>query len=147
VVTADVAAWAPSRLFDAVILDAPCTATGTIRRHPDILRLKQPEDVARMAALQHTLLASAARLVRPGGTLVYSTCSLELDEGERQIEAFLAGTSDFRRAPIDAATLGADPAWLTAAGELRTLPHHLPLESPELSGLDGFYLARLQRHT
>jgi 16S rRNA (cytosine967-C5)-methyltransferase len=93
------------------------------------------------------LFANAARLVRPNGTLVYSTCSLEPEEGERQVNAFLAANSDFSRMPIDAAALGADPSWLTAAGELRTLPHHLPCESLELSGLDGFYVGRLLRHT
>jgi 16S rRNA (cytosine967-C5)-methyltransferase len=147
VVAADVANWAPDCTFDAVILDAPCTATGTIRRHPDILRLKRPEDVARMAGPQATLLASASRLVRPGGTLVYSTCSLQPAESERQIAAFLSSTPDFRRVPIAAGELGADPSWVTAAGDLRTLPCHLELESPELSGIDGFYVARLQRRT
>jgi 16S rRNA (cytosine967-C5)-methyltransferase len=147
IVAADATTWTPGRQFDAVILDAPCTATGTIRRHPDILHLKQPDDIARMAALQSALFANAARLVRPGGTLVYSTCSLEPEEGERQVEAFLAANPSFSRSPLDAAALGADPSWLTTAGELRTLPHHLPGESPELSGLDGFFVARLQRHT
>jgi 16S rRNA (cytosine967-C5)-methyltransferase len=147
VIAADAAAWTPGRQFDAVILDAPCTGTGTIRRHPDILRLKQPEDVGRLKELQRGLLANAALLVRPGGVLVYSTCSLEPEEGERQIEEFLAIAPGFRRSSIEAAALGADPAWLTAAGDLRTLPHYLPLESPNLSGLDGFYVARLQRHT
>ena len=145
VVAADVASWAPGRTFDVVILDAPCTATGTIRRHPDIMRLKRPEDVDRMADLQATLLASASRLVRHGGTLVYSTCSLQPEEGARQIAAFLSSRPDFRRAPIAAGELGADPCWVTAAGDLRTLPCHLEMESPELSGIDGFYVARLQR--
>jgi 16S rRNA (cytosine967-C5)-methyltransferase len=147
VVVADVATWAPDSLFDVVVLDAPCTATGTIRRHPDILRLKQAEDVARMADIQGALLKNAHRWVRPGGLLVYSTCSLEPEEGERQIEAFLKDTPAFERAPIAAAELGADPSWVTATGELRTLPCHLELEPPALSGIDGFYVARLRRHT
>lgn len=147
VVAADVVSWAPERTFDTVILDAPCTATGTIRRHPDIMRLKKPADVDRMAELQNTLLASASRLVRPGGILVYSTCSLEPEEGEHQIAGFLSSRPDFRRVPIAAAEFGADPGWVTAAGDLRTLPCHLELESPELSGIDGFYVARLQRLT
>jgi 16S rRNA (cytosine967-C5)-methyltransferase len=145
IVTADAAKWMPDRSFDAVVLDAPCTATGTIRRHPDILRLRQPEDVGRMAGIQRALIDGAARLVAPGGLLIYATCSLEPEEGERQIAAFLGGTADFARLPIDPGPLGADPSWITAAGEVRTLPHHLPLQPPEISGLDGFYVARLQR--
>jgi 16S rRNA (cytosine967-C5)-methyltransferase len=89
VVTADAATWRPDRTFDVVVLDAPCTATGTIRRHPDILRLKLAEDIGRLATQQAAMLANAARLVRPGGTLVYSTCSLEPEEGQERIEAFL----------------------------------------------------------
>jgi 16S rRNA (cytosine967-C5)-methyltransferase len=147
VVAADATSWAPERTFDAVILDAPCTATGTIRRHPDILRLKQPEDLGRMADLQRRLLANAARLVQPGGTLVYSTCSLEPEESEQQIHAFLGGNSDFGRMPIAANELDVEPSWIIAAGDLRTLPHYLKAEPPELSGIDGFYVARLRRHT
>lgn len=147
VVAADITRWSPDRTFDIVVLDAPCTATGTIRRHPDILRLKRPDDVNRMADLQRTLLANASGLVRPGGLLVYSTCSLEPEEGEHQIAAFLDAHSEYRRAPITAAELGADPAWTSAAGDLRTLPYHLELDTPELSGLDGFYVARLRRIT
>ena len=145
VVAADAATWVPGRQFDVVILDAPCTATGTIRRHPDILHLKRAEDVARMADVQRRLLANATGLVCAGGVLVYSTCSLEPEEGEQQIEAFLADHPAFRRLPISAAELNADPAWITAAGDLRILPHQLALEPPELSGIDGFYIARLIR--
>jgi 16S rRNA (cytosine967-C5)-methyltransferase len=145
VVAADAATWAPGRQFDVVILDAPCTATGTIRRHPDILHLKRAEDVTRMADVQRRLLANAAGLVCAGGIFVYSTCSLEPEEGERQIEAFLADHPAFRRMPISAAELQADPAWVTVQGDLRILPHQLALEPPELSGIDGFYIARLIR--
>jgi len=145
VVAADVASWSPGRTFDVVVLDAPCTATGTIRRHPDILRLKGPEDVARMAELQASMLARAASLVGPGGLLVYSTCSLQPEEGEHRIEAFLLAHADFQRLPIDAAEFGGESAWIGANGDLRTLPFHLPLAPPELSGIDGFYVARLRR--
>ncbi len=138
VVEADAAAWSPGRTFDIVILDAPCSATGTIRRHPDILRLKRADDVARMADLQRAMLANAAGLVAPGGLLVYATCSLEPEEGERQIAAFLAKRPEFQRETIDPASIGADSAWFTPLGELRTLPFHL-------SGMDGFYAARLRR--
>jgi 16S rRNA (cytosine967-C5)-methyltransferase len=146
VVEADAASWCPGRTFDVVILDAPCTATGTIRRHPDILRLKQPEDVARMADLQRKMLAHAARMVAPDGTLVYSTCSLEPEEGAVRIEAFLAEHGrDFARVAITAGELGGEVDWITPAGDLRTLPFHMALEPPELAGMDGFYVARLRR--
>ena len=145
VIAADVTRWAPGRTFDAVVLDAPCTATGTISRHPDILRLKQPADVGRMAELQRAMLDRAANLVRLGGVLVYATCSLEPEEGRAQADAFLEREPAFRRAPIAAQEIGADPAWI-AAGDLRTLPFHLNLEAAEQGGLDGFYVARLRRH-
>ncbi len=145
VVEADAATWSPDRTFDVVVLDAPCTATGTIRRHPDILRLKRPEDVSRMAALQRTMLEHAASLVRPDGLLVYSTCSLEPEEGAMQVEAFLAAQPHFERVPIAAAEIGAEPEWITAQGELRTLPFHMQQDPPGISGMDGFYVARLRR--
>jgi 16S rRNA (cytosine967-C5)-methyltransferase len=146
IVEADVAQWSPGRMFDAVILDAPCAATGTIRRHPDILRLRQPQDLARLAALQRTLLTGAARLVRPGGRLIYSTCSLEPAEGEGQIEAFLAADPAFSRMPVTADEVGGDSQWTTPAGDLRTLPFHLAQSPVEFSGMDGFYAARLRRN-
>jgi 16S rRNA (cytosine967-C5)-methyltransferase len=145
VVEADAATWSPGRTFDVVILDAPCTATGTIRRHPDILRLKEPNDIARMADLQRNMLAHAATLVAPGGTLVYSTCSLEPEEGAAQIEVFLAEhRQDFARVAITAQELGGETDWITPAGDLRTLPFHMALEPRELAGMDGFYVARLR---
>ncbi|HSR80116.1 MAG TPA: RsmB/NOP family class I SAM-dependent RNA methyltransferase [Hyphomicrobiaceae bacterium] len=144
VIEADVAAWSPGRTFDVVVLDAPCTATGTIRRHPDILRLKRAQDVARMAQLQKAMLAHAATLVAPSGLVVFSTCSLEPEEGILQIASFLKERTDFERVPIVAAEIGAEPEWITSQGELRTLPCHLQLEAPELSGLDGFYVAQLR---
>lgn len=145
IVAADVATWAPDLFFDVVLLDAPCSATGTVRRHPDLLRQKSPEDIARLAGLQAQMLDSAARLVRAGGQLVYSTCSLEPEEGPAQIDAFLACHPQFAREPVDILALGGDKDWLTSAGDLRTLPCHLPLDPPELSGMDGFYVARLRR--
>ena len=128
-----------------MLLDAPCTATGTIRRHPDILRLKRPEDVAALVELQARLLDNAAGLVAPGGTLVYCTCSLEPEEGAAQVERFLSRHPGFARSPIAAGEVGTAAEWLTPEGDLRTLPFHLPNERPELSGMDGFYAARLVR--
>jgi len=142
-VAADAAVWSPGRTFDAVLLDAPCTATGTIRRHPDILRLKRPEDASALAELQAKLLDQAAMLVAPGGTLVYCTCSLEPEEGILQIERFLAAQPRFSRRPLVPGEAGIAAEWITPEGDLRTLPFHLPRERPEMSGLDGFYAARL----
>ena len=146
-ITADVTSWAPGRLFDGVLLDAPCTATGTIRRHPDILRLKRVADVAQLAALQARLLEAAARLVRPGGTLVYCSCSLEPEEGSQQIARFLSAHPGFIRNPVTPADVGGLPELISADGDLRTLPVHLRHDDPELCGLDGFYAARLTRVT
>jgi 16S rRNA (cytosine967-C5)-methyltransferase len=98
-----------------------------------------------MAALQRAMLAHAASLVRPQGVLVYSTCSLEPEEGAMQVAAFLGARPDFERVPIAAAEIGAEPDWITAQDELRTLPFHVKQETPGLSGLDGFYVARLRR--
>jgi 16S rRNA (cytosine967-C5)-methyltransferase len=145
VVEADACAWDPGVEFDAVMLDAPCSATGTIRRHPDILRLKRPEDVVKLAGLQARLLRNAARLVKPDGLLVYCVCSLEPEEGPEQIERFLTAVPEFARAPILPEEIGAEPEWITGAGDLQTFPFHLALEPRELSGLDGFYAARLKR--
>jgi 16S rRNA (cytosine967-C5)-methyltransferase len=144
-VAADILTWNPGRTFDAVLLDAPCTATGTIRRHPDILRLKQQQDVAKLASLQADLLPAAAKLVRPGGLLVYCVCSLEPAEGIEQIERFLAAHAEFTREPIIASDVGGWSEVITPAGDLRTLPTHLRTDDPELSGLDGFYAARMRR--
>lgn len=145
-VEADAATWTPGRTFDAVLLDAPCTSTGTIRRHPDILRLKRSDDVVALAGVQSRLLDNAARLVAPGGTLLYCTCSLEPEEGALQIEHLLQRNDAFTHAPIAAGECGMAAEWLSVDGDLRTLPQHLPNERPELSGMDGFYAARLVRH-
>ena len=145
-VEADAATWAPGSTFDAVLLDAPCTSTGTIRRHPDILHLKRPEDVAALAALQSRLLDNAARLVKPGGMLVYCTCSLEPEEGARADRAPSCRASrSFAALPIAPGECGIPPDWITADGDLRTLPFHSAACAKELSGLDGFYAARLVR--
>jgi 16S rRNA (cytosine967-C5)-methyltransferase len=146
-VTADVTAWQPGRQFDAVLLDAPCTASGTIRRHPDILRLKHETDVAQLSALQAKLLTAAATLVKPGGRLVYCTCSLEPEEGADRIKEFLAANPAFQREQVLADEIGGLAEAITPDGDLRTLPVHLQLEDAAMSGLDGFYAARLRRMT
>jgi 16S rRNA (cytosine967-C5)-methyltransferase len=143
-VAADAAEWQADP-FDAVLLDAPCTSTGTIRRHPDIPWLKQEADIPALAALQRRLLAHAVELTRPGGTLVYCTCSLEPEESEEAIEEFLARDAHLRRRSVEAAEVGGLAQFLTKAGDLRTLPHHLPDSDPQFSGIDGFFAARLER--
>jgi 16S rRNA (cytosine967-C5)-methyltransferase len=142
-IEADAATWSPGQTFDAVLLDAPCTATGTIRRHPDILRLKRREDVAALSEIQRRLLDNAVKLLAPGGVLIYCTCSLEPEEGLGQVERFLEREPRLQRRPIVAGESGIAADWLTPSGDLRTLPFQLAGERPELSGLDGFYATRL----
>jgi 16S rRNA (cytosine967-C5)-methyltransferase len=122
------------RPLDAVLLDAPCTGTGTFRRHPDARWRLRVSDLAVMAALQSSLIRAAANVVAPGGLLVYSTCSLEPEENEEQVESFLAQNRDWR---LEAPPTGAVPAETIDAGYLRVLP--------QLHGSDGAFAARLRR--
>jgi 16S rRNA (cytosine967-C5)-methyltransferase len=143
-VVADANEWqATNGGFDGVLVDAPCTSTGTIRRHPDVAWLRQETDLEALTPLQKRLLAKAANLLKSGGTLVYCTCSLEPEEGEAQIAALLAADSSLRRAPIAAGEVAGLTEILNADGDLRTLPCHLRHDDPRLAGLDGFYAARL----
>ncbi|MCI0598487.1 MAG: methyltransferase domain-containing protein [Beijerinckiaceae bacterium] len=131
--------------FDAILVDAPCLATGTIRRHPDIAWIKKPQDLVALTALQARLLDKAAELVKPEGVIVYCTCSLEPEENEMQISALLRRNPGLARAPIEPPEVGSLPELLNANGELRTLPSHLPSSETRLAGLDGFFAARLLR--
>lgn len=142
-VAADAGAWVPPELLDAVLLDAPCTATGTIRRNPDVAHLKRPEDVTELAALQQRLIGHALSMLKPGGMLVYCTCSLEPAEGSEQIARLLAERQDVALLPVAEEEMAGRGEWLDSQGALRTLPHYLQLSDPELSGMDGFYAARL----
>jgi 16S rRNA (cytosine967-C5)-methyltransferase len=139
VVAAEAGAWPDPRLFDAVLLDAPCSATGTFRRHPDVLWAARPGDIASLAAVQSRLLDAAAARVRPGGRLVYCVCSLEPEEGEAQAAGFLARHRAFAVSPVAPEEGGAPAESLKADGSLRILPHH------RAGGLDGFYAARFIR--
>ena len=139
VVTADAIDWRDGRMFDAVLLDAPCSATGTFRRNPDVLWAASPADVASLSAVQSRLLDSAARRVKPGGRLVYCVCSLEPEEGEGQVAAFLARTPGFAVEPAAPGEGGAPEASLLADGTLRILPQHRP------GGTDGFFVARFRK--
>lgn len=129
----------------AVLLDAPCSATGTLRRHPDSAWTKRPEDVARLAALQARLLDRAAALTAPGGRLVYCTCSLEPEEGEAQAEAFLARHRGFRRRPVRPEEMPGLAEAITASGDVRLLPSFWPHEEARRAGIDGFFVARFER--
>lgn len=142
-VAADACQWQAEAPFDAVLLDAPCSSTGTIRRHPDVPYLKSDADIAALVALQARLLDNSVRLLKPGGTLVYSTCSLEPEEGEAQVAALLARNDQIRIEPLRADEPFGDAEWAKASGVLRTFPFQLPLDTPEWSGMDGFFAARL----
>ncbi len=141
VVEADAALWQPSAPVDAVLLDAPCSATGTVRRHPDIARNRRPTDVADLLPLQARLIHAAWRHLRPGGTLVYAVCSLQPEEGSAQVEALLAAEAGLRRRRIEPEELGGQGQLIDAHGDLRCLPSHLA----DKGGMDGFYAARLER--
>jgi 16S rRNA (cytosine967-C5)-methyltransferase len=131
--------------FDAVLVDAPCSSTGTIRRHPDIPWRKAPADIETLAQLQMRLLGRAVELCKPGGTIVFCTCSLEPEEGENVIAATLEQDRRIKRKPIATAEFPGIEEFVTAAGEVRTLPCHWPDTDARMSGLDGFFAARLER--
>ena len=139
-VLADATEWHPGERFDAILLDAPCSATGTIRRHPDIAWLKRPRDVTALTAAQDRLLDAAAMLLAPGGRMIYAVCSLQPEESEARIAAAAARTG-LRRDPFSAEELAALPQARTPEGDLRTTPALWP----EWGGIDGFFAARLRR--
>jgi 16S rRNA (cytosine967-C5)-methyltransferase len=139
-VVADIMQWQPAEPVDAILLDAPCSATGTFRRNPDVLHRIGNRQITELVEIQRALLIHIADWLTPGGILVYATCSLEPQEGERQIEEFLAKRSDFAVAPIDRDTL-LEHITPTKAGFVRTLPGMLS----EKGGLDGFFIAKLIR--
>lgn len=133
--------WEDDRQFDAVLLDAPCSATGTYRRNPEALRAVRPADIAKLADVQHRLLDVAAAKVRPGGRLVYCVCSLEREEGETQMLAFLRRNSAFKTVSVDTDAVGAPSEALTKEGWLRVMPG----QWADKGSLDGFFIACLQR--
>jgi 16S rRNA (cytosine967-C5)-methyltransferase len=148
-VAADVLEWKPeptnAGTFDAVLLDAPCSSTGTIRRHPDVPWLKSEADLSVLTALQQRLLDRAVDLLAPGGRLVYCVCSLEPEEAEQQISALLARDSRVARLAVTAQDICGCAEFVTADGDLRTLPMQFGNPDPRWAGLDGFYAARLVR--
>ena len=148
-IAADVLEWqlesSNAKPFDAVLLDAPCSSTGTIRRHPDVPWLKGETELTLLRSLQTRLLDRAVALTRPGGTLVYCVCSLEPEEGEQQIAALLERDPCVVRKPVAPGEVFDRAEFVSASGDLRTLPLHLPDPEPRWGGLDGFYAARLAR--
>lgn len=141
-VTADASEWRAPEPADAILLDAPCSATGTLRRHPDIARLKGPDQIAALTALQDRLLDSALENLRPGGLLVFATCSLQAEEGPQRVAAlFERAPNRVERRPIAANEVSGLAELITAEGDLRSLPFHLAEEG----GLDGFFACRLRR--
>ncbi len=133
------------RRFDAVLVDAPCSSTGTVRRHPDIPWVKSPEDIDKLAGVQFKLLERAAQLVEPGGRLVFSNCSLDPKEGEHLYDRFLQDMPTIENDPIRPGEISGADDWITTQGTLRTTPAGLQLETPDISGLDGFFAARMRR--
>lgn len=134
-VTADATNWQPAQKFPAILLDAPCSATGTVRRHPELLHLRKPQDFARVTALQDKLLDAAAAMLAPGGRLIYAVCSLQPEEGAARVDA-ACDRLGLKRAPL---TLPALPEAVTPQGDIRTHPGLWP----ERGGMDGFFIARL----
>jgi 16S rRNA (cytosine967-C5)-methyltransferase len=142
-VAGDLASWRPAQAFSHVLLDAPCTATGTLRRHPEISYLKSPLDAAKLVDVQDRMLDAAAEMTAPGGTLVYAVCSLDPREGRSRIAAFLARNAAFMRLPVSAGEIAGTDGLLSKDGDLATLPNHWA----ESGGMDGFYATRLRRST
>lgn len=136
---ADAALWRKAKDFDIVLLDAPCTATGTIRRHPDVAWLKDPRDVDKLSSTQDSLITAAVQLVRDGGIILYCTCSLQPEEGPERIAAALQRHPNLTRLAIKPSELFGLKDLVTPDGDLRSLPSHLA----DLGGIDGFYAARL----
>ena len=139
-IAADALEFEPDTLFDVILLDAPCSATGTIRRHPDMPYVRGNDEVKLLAALQRKLLRKAARMLKPGGTLVYAVCSLLADEGPKQISAFLNEQDSFKRNPVMPGENRIPGEFISKSGDLRTLPHYPIGDS---AGMDGFFAARM----
>ncbi len=141
IVVADAVTWRPQSPFDAILLDAPCTATGTIRRHPDVTWTKTPKDLGRLQQAQSAMFDAAIDMSAPDGIVVYATCSLQPEEGEQQIARMIARRSDVIVEAIESDQIKGVPANNSASGSIRTFPYHWA----ELGGLDGFFIARVRK--
>lgn len=140
-VIADAVTWRPDAPADAVLLDVPCSATGTLRRHPDAAWLRTADDVKALGPLQQALLEAAVAMVRPGGVIVYCACSLQPEEGPGRVDALIGAGAPVARQPVGADEVGGLAELITTAGDLRTFPFHLGRQG----GMDGFFAARLRR--
>lgn len=136
IVCADLRKWKPATLYDIIVLDAPCTATGTIRRHPEIMHQRSPEDITKLSHIQQELIAQCLDWLKPEGILLYITCSLQPEEGEQQMHPYANAIL-----PFAATTAGIPDAWITPQGYLRSLPCYLA----EQGGMDGFFAAMLKK--
>lgn len=149
IVVADIFDHEPEQRFDAVLLDAPCSSTGTVRRHPDIPWTKDAGDITKLAELQRRMLERAVEFVRPGGVIVFSNCSLDPQEGEAMVADLLARRPDLSAMSVTAAEMPFAADFLTDEGWLRTTPAHatarMPADEPRMRGMDGFFAARLRR--
>lgn len=141
VVQADASTFVPKQAIDHILLDAPCSATGTLRRNPDVIWTKQPEDIAKLSNLQSKILKHAFDLLPVGGSLVYCVCSLEQSEGPDQVNAFLTATPSAKRMPIQPSETGGLEELVTQAGDLLCLPSLMA----DAGGMDGFFAARLTK--
>ena len=141
-IQADLMSYRPDDAFDAILLDAPCSSTGTVRRHPDVPWTKSPEDIAKLADLQARLLRRALTMLKPGGTLVFSNCSLDPLEGEVVVREFLAESRGVRLDPVRRDEIPGIESFVTPDGFLRTTPADFVFSEPGISGLDGFFAAR-----
>lgn len=144
IVCADIGEWT-AEPFDAVLLDAPCSSTGTIRRHPDVAWLKEADDIVKLSRLQRRLLDRAVALTAPGGTLIYCTCSLEPEENENVVADLLAREPAMRRVAVANGDVFGHDELISKDGDLRTLPCHFPDGDSRFAGVDGFYAARLAK--
>jgi 16S rRNA (cytosine967-C5)-methyltransferase len=145
IIQADILQFEPEQLFDAALLDAPCSSTGTVRRHPDVPWTKSPADIEKLADLQRRMLERAIGFVKPGGRIVFSNCSLDPLEGETLVAAFLEAAPGVAADPILPGEFPDLDPFLTPDGALRTTPADMALGDPAISGMDGFFAARLRR--
>jgi 16S rRNA (cytosine967-C5)-methyltransferase len=153
IICEDAMIWQPKKLLDGVLIDAPCSATGTIRRHPDIKYLKNNKVILQTHRIQLRLLKAATKMIKRDGQIVFSTCSLQPEEGPKVIEVFLSEHSDWQRKSIPPKIIQKHSEFITSAGDIRTLPSHLSnpdnLEHSQdhinMAGIDGFFSTCLTR--
>jgi 16S rRNA (cytosine967-C5)-methyltransferase len=146
IVEADINSWKPDQAFDAILLDAPCSSTGTVRRHPDVPWTKSLADVEKLALVQRKLLDTAIGMLKPGGRIVFSNCSLDPLEGEQLVAALLNERADLTADPVTPDEFQWAKPFLIGEGWLRTTPADLDMGRPEISGMDGFFAARFRRN-